>query len=101
MDKSKQVSAIGTCLKIFQAEGEYTTEMRRAVMEKVCLPMFRLCQVDSVIEVFQRNIRDFVDILENKLKKVSNYKKTKKFWAICVHKFARHGSWNREYLENI
>ncbi|XP_071815133.1 DNA-dependent protein kinase catalytic subunit-like [Apostichopus japonicus] len=71
MDKSKQVSAIGTCLKIFQAEGEYTTEMRRAVMEKVCLPMFRLCQVDSVIEVFQRNIRDFVDILENKLKKIS------------------------------
>ncbi|PIK41530.1 putative DNA-dependent protein kinase catalytic subunit [Apostichopus japonicus] len=43
----------------------------KTVMEKVCLPMFRLCQVDSVIEVFQRNIRDFVDILENKLKKIS------------------------------
>lgn len=70
LHRPKQVSAVQVCLRIFHQEGEYTKEMRRAVMEKVCLPLLRLCELDTITEVFEKHIREIVQILENKLQKV-------------------------------
>lgn len=58
-------------LRIFQKEGSFPNEIRRATIERVCLPMLRLCEKSAFIEFYLDHIGEIMKVVETKLIKVS------------------------------
>ncbi|XP_048248370.1 DNA-dependent protein kinase catalytic subunit-like [Haliotis rufescens] len=63
----KQKVVLDVPLRIFQKEGSFPNEIRRATIERVCLPMLRLCQKTAFIEFYLDHIGEIMKVVETKL----------------------------------
>ncbi|XP_076445486.1 DNA-dependent protein kinase catalytic subunit-like [Babylonia areolata] len=63
----KQKDALDISYKIFTSEGSYPNVIRRATVERVCLPMLRLVQKTALIQFFLDHILDLMKTVELKL----------------------------------
>ena len=68
---SVAMEAINTGYVIFTNEDGYRNDVRRAVMERVCLPLLRVCSEQVLREFFLKYICDIVSILEARESRVS------------------------------
>lgn len=66
----KQKLAVDVAYKIFQKEGSFPADIRRATIEKVALQMLRLIQKSALIEFFLDHIGEIRSAVEAKLVKV-------------------------------
>lgn len=66
----KQKLAVDVAYKIFQKEGSFPADIRRATVEKVALQMLRLIQKPALIEFFLDHIGEIRSTVEAKLVKV-------------------------------
>ena len=65
------MEAINTSYAIFTNEDGYRSDARRAVIDRVCLPLLRACSEQVLREFFLEHICDFVAILETRESRVS------------------------------
>ena len=65
------MEAINTGYVIFTNEDGYRNDVRRAVMERVCLPLLRVCSEQVLREFFLKHICDIVAVLETRESRVS------------------------------
>ena len=65
------MEAINTGYVIFTNEDGYRSDARRAVMDRVCLPLLRACSEQVLREFFLKHICDVVAILETRESRVS------------------------------
>ncbi|KAL8588517.1 hypothetical protein ACOMHN_043866 [Nucella lapillus] len=63
----KQKAAVDVGYKIFASEGSYPSAIRRATVERVCLPMLRLVHKATLIEFFLDHILDLMKTVELRL----------------------------------
>ena len=68
---SVAMEAISTGYAIFTDEDGYRSDVRRAVMERVCLPLLRVCSEQVLREFFLKHICDIVAVLETRESRVS------------------------------
>lgn len=65
------MEAINTGYIIFTNEDGYSNDARRAVMDRVCLPLLRACSEQVLREFFLKYICEIVTILETRESRVS------------------------------
>ena len=68
MSTTDAVMAINCAYTMFTNERSYTVSARRAIAERVCLPLIRECGQLSLQEFFSGRICEMMVILEAKLK---------------------------------
>lgn len=68
MDKHK--TALDVSYGIFRKEGSFPNEIRRATLERVCLPMLRIVHRGALIEFFCDHIKEIMATIETRLNKV-------------------------------
>ena len=68
MDKHKP--AIDVPYKIFRKEGSFPDVIRRAALERVCLPLLRTAHKGALTEFFSDHIKEIMATLETKFNKV-------------------------------
>ena len=65
------MEAINTGYIIFTNEDGYRSDARRAVMQRVCLPLLRACSEQVLRDFFLKHICDIITILEARESRVS------------------------------
>ncbi|KAK3580733.1 hypothetical protein CHS0354_005741 [Potamilus streckersoni] len=68
----KQRAAAEVPFKIFMKAGSYPAEIRRATLERVCVPILRLIKKSSFIEFCTDHIKELKDIIDVKMSKTES-----------------------------
>lgn len=82
----KQKQALEVSYNIFVKTGSYPAEIRRAVIERVCLNMLRVVHKSTVIEFFTDHIVEIKGLIESKLSKVNLFDHTSSY-KTCFLKY--------------
>ena len=76
---AKQTEAFLVAYKVFTDEQSFPKEIRRQAIERVCVPLMRLCNTQALTEFFKTNIKDIVTMIEAKTIKVRNQSNWRSF----------------------
>ncbi|XP_072042849.1 DNA-dependent protein kinase catalytic subunit-like [Amphiura filiformis] len=60
----KQTEAFMVAYKVFQEEDNYPMEIRRQAIERICIPLMRLCSTHALVEFFKANIKKIIGTIE-------------------------------------
>jgi len=64
------MEAIHTAYNIFSNENSFSSDARRAAMDRVCLPLLRVCSEQVLRDFFLQNICDIMTILDTRESRV-------------------------------
>jgi len=64
------LEAIRTAYIIFANENSFSSDARRAAMDRVCLPLLHVCSEQVLREFFLQNICDIMTILDTRESRV-------------------------------
>ncbi|XP_065898419.1 DNA-dependent protein kinase catalytic subunit-like isoform X2 [Dysidea avara] len=66
------MEAIRTAYAIFTNENSFSSDARRAAMDRVCLPLLRVCSEQVLREFFLENICDIMTVLDTRESRMSS-----------------------------
>ena len=72
LPRDKQKGALDVPYSIFIKTGSYPCDIRRATIERVCLPMLRIVSKSALLEFFIAHIGQIKEFIEVKLSKVTH-----------------------------
>ena len=70
MPVAKQIEAFTVAYKVFREEDSFPMEIRRQAIERVCIPLMRLCSTQALVEFFKANVKEITGIIDAKTIKV-------------------------------